>query len=110
MGEHGPTPGEPEPVTLELDPVLDGLLHRELLVRHVGVPCHVPARGPPERIPVSRRGWDPALERLVALGAMPLSEYQPPPVEPVRPLGVLTRGVLAELDATWRVGLDLLAR
>lgn len=109
VGEHGPAAGEPEPVALEPNPVLDRLLHRELPVRHVGVPRHVPARGPRERVLVA--GWrrDPALDRLVPLGAMPLSEYQPPPVEPLGPLGVLARGVLAVVDAAWRVGLDVLA-
>lgn len=56
--------GEPEPVPLEPDPILDRFLHRQLLVRHIRVPRQILTRGPPKRVFVPVRGGYPAFQEL----------------------------------------------
>ena len=73
VGEHGAAAGEVEPVAVVADPVLDGLLHRELAVGHVGVPRHVAARRPGEGVPVAVRRGDTAFQNLVVLRTVSLA-------------------------------------
>lgn len=95
--EHGAAAGEPEPVALHLNPVLDRLLDAELLVGDVVVPGVVPALGPPEgRLVVGRRRHE-APDGLVFPGAVPLPVHQHRPLEPPPARPVLARRVLAEI-------------
>lgn len=100
--KHGSASGEPEPVLLEPDPILLLLLHRQLLMRHVGKPNGPSALRPPERnsVPVRCRNSTP--QNLAGLRAVPLSVYQSFPIEPQRPPRVFTRRVLADLRRTPR--------
>lgn len=103
--KHGPTTGEPEPITFEPDPILVLLLYRQLLVRHVRVPNRVAALRPPERDFVPKRSRNPAPENLLRRRTVPLTVYQPLPGEPQRPLHVLAGSVLGEgRVAGWHVG------
>jgi hypothetical protein len=64
--------GEAEHGALVLDPVLDGLLDGEALVRRVGEGDVVAALGPGERRHVPRRRGDQAPQPLAGLRAVPL--------------------------------------
>lgn len=103
--KHGAAARESEPVPVAFvnDPILNRLLHRQLLVRHIGVPRQIPAHRPGEHRLVSVWGWHAAFEQLVVLGTMPLSVYEPVTIEFQRPLRILTRRVLAELQVAGRV-------
>lgn len=100
--KHRPASGEPEPVSLEPDPILVFLFHRQMLVRHVSEPHRVPTLRPTERRLVTVGRWDSALEHLAGLRAVPLPVHQHIPVELQGPHGVLARGILGELGLAGR--------
>lgn len=75
VGKHGAAAGEPEPVALEPNPVLNRFLDGELLMGYIRVPGQIPAERPLEGVLVAVRRRHPAFQELVFLRAVSLSVY-----------------------------------
>ncbi|GER35459.1 sodium channel protein [Striga asiatica] len=107
--KHSASSRKPEPVPLDLNPVLNSLLNTQLLVRYIRVPRVIPALWPFKGALIVRWGRDKTPQQLVFRRAVPFPVLEHVPVELPASLLVFARSVLGrnfsveseELTASW---------